>query len=96
MGQLGIDKEKDIAAIRYIAPIVPGGFIYGYYKVSKTNIAQLDNVKYPVRIKFDVCDWVALEKPARFGMVKAAFRGMYKSQSEFIKHCKEQAVEDFN
>lgn len=92
MGREGIRENDDIRAVRYIAPIVPGGHIEGYYKVSKINLARVDDKEYPIRIKYDVCDWVKLERPARYGMAKAAFRGMCKNREEFFEHCKKQAV----
>ena len=92
MGRKGMEETKDIQTVRYIAPIIPGGNIEGYYKVAKANLAQVEDKDYPIRIKFDVCDWQKLERPARFGMPKAAFRGFCKSREEFFKHCKEQAI----
>ena len=89
MGKKGIEDTKDIQTIRYIAPILPGGHIEGYYKVAKANLANVDDKDYPVRIRFDVCDWVRLEHPAKFGMAKWAFRGVCKTHDEFFAHCKE-------
>lgn len=37
-------------------------------------------------------DWTPLERPARFGLVKYAYRGVCKSREEFFRHCEEQAV----
>ena len=92
MGRKGMEEAKDIQAVRYIAPITPGGHIEGYYKVVKANLAHVDNEKYPIRIKFDVTDWQGLEQPAKFGMAKWAFRGVCKTRDEFFNLCKEQAV----
>lgn len=94
MGRKGMEETKDIQAIRYIAPIIPGGHIKGYYKVVKANLAHVDNEKYPIRIKFDVTDWQELEQPAKFGMAKAAYRGYCKTRDEFFRHCKEQMITD--
>ena len=94
MGRKGMEEAKDIQAVRYIAPITPGGHIEGYYKVVKANLALVNNEKYPIRIKFDVADWQELEQPAKFGMAKWAFRGVCKTRDEFFKLCKEQAVID--
>ena len=92
MGKKGIEETKDIQTIRYIAPIIPGGHIEGYYKVTKANLTHVNDADYPIRIMFDVCDWVRLERPAKFGMAKAAYRGFCKTREEFFKHCKEQSV----
>ena len=92
MGKKGIEETKDIQSIRYIAPIIPGGHIVGYYRVEKANLVRLNDSDYPIRIKFNVCDWVGLERPAKFGMAKWAFRGVCKTHEEFFNHCKEQAV----
>ena len=92
MGKKGIEETKDIQAIRYIAPIMPGGHIKGYYKVEKANLARVKDAVFPIRIKFEVCDWVKLEHPAKFGIIKGAFRGVCKTHEEFFKHCKEFAV----
>ena len=92
MGKKGIEETKDIQAIRYIAPIMPGGHIKGYYKVAKANLARVKDAVFPIRIKFEVCDWVKLEHPAKFGIIKGAFRGVCKTHEEFFKHCKEFAV----
>lgn len=94
MGRKGMEETKDIQAVRYIAPIIPGGHIKGYYKVIKANLARVDNEKYPIRIKFDVADWQELEQPAKFGMAKAAYRGYCKTRDEFFRHCKEQMITD--
>lgn len=92
MGREGMEETKDIQAVRYIAPIVPGGHIEGFYKVTKANLTHVDNKDYPIRIQFDVCDWVTLEHPARFGMPRAAYRGFFKSREAFFAHCTEQAI----
>ena len=92
MGREGMEETRDIQAVRYIAPIVPGGHIEGYYKVKKASWARVENEQYPVRIRFDVCDWVKLEHPARFGMPRAAYRGICKSHEAFFCLCREQAV----
>ena len=52
----------------------------------------MKDADFPIRIKFEVCDWVKLEHPAKFGIVKGAFRGVCKTHEEFFKHCKEFAV----
>ena len=31
MGRKGMQETEDIQCVRYIAPIVPGGYIRGYY-----------------------------------------------------------------
>ena len=53
MGRLGMEETKDIGAVRYIAPIIPGGHIEGYYKVQKTNLTKVEDADFPIRIKFD-------------------------------------------
>ncbi len=92
MGRLGIAETGDIGAIRYIAPIIPGQHIEGYYKVVKANLTTVDDDKYPVRIKFDVSDWVQLERPVVHGAFSIVFRGLCKTGEEFFKYCKEKAV----
>ena len=92
MGKKGIDKTEDIQTIRYIAPIIPGGHIQGYYKVVRANLKRVDDADYPIRILFEVEDWTPLVHPARFGMARAAFRGFFKTRDEFFRHCQEQAV----
>ena len=92
MGKKGIEETKDIQTIRYIAPIIPGGHVEGYYRVEKVNLARVNDSEYPIRIKFNVCDWVELERPAKFGMAKWAFRGVCKTREEFFKYCQEQSV----
>lgn len=91
MGRLGMEETKDIGAIRYIAPIIPGKHINGYYSVAKVNLTNVDDEKYPIRIKFDVCDWVQLEHPVIHGTFPIVFRGLCKSRDEFFKFCKEHA-----
>lgn len=92
MGRLGIDETKDIGSIRYIAPIIPGKHIEGYYKVAKANLTNVEDEKYPIRIKFDVCDWVKFERSVIHGSFPIVFRGLCKSREEFFKYCKEHAV----
>ena len=92
MGKKGIEETKDIQTIRYIAPIIPGGHIEGYYRVGKANLVRVNDADYPIRIKFDVCDWVRLDRSAKFGMAKWAFRGVCKTHEEFFNHCKEHAI----
>ena len=92
MGKKGMEEAKDIQSVRYIAPIIPGGHIEGYYKVTKANLKRVADAEYPIRIKFDVDDWTLLEHPSRFGMAKAAYRGFCKSREEFFSLCKEQEI----
>ena len=92
MGKKGMEEAKDIQTVRFIAPIIPGGHIEGYYKVTKANLKRVEDAEYPIRIKFDVADWTKLEHPARFGIVRKAFRGVCKTREEFFAHCKEQEV----
>lgn len=94
MGKKGMEDTRDIQSVRYIAPIIPGGHIEGYYRVTKANLKRVNDIEYPIRIKFDVDDWVELEKPAKFGMVKLAYRGYCKTREDFFKHCKEHFVEE--
>ena len=94
MGRKGMEEAKDIQTVRYIAPIIPGGHIEGYYKVKKANLKRVEDASYPIRIKFEVGDWQSLEQPAKFGMARAAYRGFCKTRDEFFEHCKEQAVID--
>ena len=91
MGRLGIEETKDIGAIRYIAPIIPGKHINGYYRVAKANLTNVDDEKYPIRMKFDVCDWVQLERPVIHGTFPIVFRGLCVSRDEFFKYCEEHA-----
>lgn len=93
MGRKGMEETKDIQAVRYIAPIIPGGHIEGYYKVVKANLAHVENEMYPIRIKFDVADWKELEQPAKFGMARAAYRGYCKPRDEFFRLCREQSCD---
>ena len=93
MGKKGMEEAKDIQSVRYIAPIIPGGHIEGYYKVTKANLKRVDDADFPIRIKFDVADWMRLQHPAKFGMAKWAFRGVCKTREEFFKHCKEHELQ---
>lgn len=93
MGKKGMEEAKDIQSVRYIAPIIPGSHIEGYYRVTKANLKRVEgDADYPIRIKFDVTDWRKLEYPAKFGMARAAYRGFCKTRDEFFKHCKDFAV----
>lgn len=92
MGRKGMQEVDDIQAVRYIAPIIPGDNIRGYYKVSKASLKNIDDSEFPIRIKFDVEEWTALESPAKFGLVKYAYRGVCKTRDEFFKHCSEHAI----
>ncbi len=92
MGRKGMEEAMDIQSIRYIAPIIPGGHIEGYYKVNKANLKRVKDAEYPIRIKFEVSKWSKLEHPAKFGMVKAAYRGFCKTRDEFFQLCKELEV----
>lgn len=94
MGKKGMEEAKDIQSVRYIAPIIPGGHIRGYYRVTKANLKKVDDNVYPIRIRFEVDNWVELEKPAKFGMVKLAYRGYCRTRDEFFNHCKEHSVEE--
>lgn len=94
MGRKGVEDTSDIQTVKYIAPIIPGGYIEGYYKVAKANLTRVKDDEYPIRIKFDVCDWTMLERPAKYGMPRAAYRGKCNTRDEFFKHCKEHAVID--
>ena len=94
MGKKGIEDTKDIQSIRYIAPITFGSHITGYYKVTKANLKRVEDETYPMRIKFDVADWIELKNPAKFGMPKWALRGVCKTREEFFEHCKNQAIID--
>lgn len=93
MGKKGMEEARDIQSVRYIAPIIPGGHIEGYYRVTKANLKRVNDIEYPIRIKFDVENWVKLEHPAKFGMARAAYRGFCKTREEFFKHCNEHSVE---
>ena len=92
MGKKGMEEAKDIQSVRYIAPIIPGSHIEGYYKVTKASLKRVKDSDYPIRIKFDVADWTQLEHPVRFGMPRPAYRGFCKTREEFFAHCKEQKV----
>ena len=94
MGKKGIEDTKDIQSIRYIAPITFGSHITGYYKVTKANLKRVEDETYPIRIKFDVADWIELKNPAKFGMPKWALRGVCKTREDFFEHCKNQAIID--
>jgi hypothetical protein len=94
MGRKGMEDMDDIQTVRYIAPIIPGGHIDGYYKVEKANWVRVEDAEFPVRIRFKVSNWVKLEYPARFGMPKAAYRGICKSRAEFFEHCKIHAIRE--
>ena len=72
------------------APIVPGGHIEGYYRVRRVNLAKVTDADYPVRIRFDVCDWVRLERPAKHGSFPIVFRGIFKTREQFSIYCKEK------
>jgi len=92
MGRKGMEETEDIQSVRYIAPIIPGGHIKGYYKVTKANLKRVEDAEYPIRIKFDIAEWTTLEHPAKFGMARAAYRGFCKTHDEFFKLCREQVV----
>ena len=92
MGKKGLEEAKDIQSIRYIAPIKPGSHIEGYYRVTQARLRRIDDAAYPVRIVFDVKDWVKLKTPAKYGLVKFAYRGHCKTRAEFIKHCEDYPV----
>ena len=91
MGRKETMDNYDIQAIRYLAPVVPGGHIEGFYKVVKATITKVAG-KYPIRIKYDVSEWNKLDYPVKFGMYKPAYRGIYKTREDFFNHCKEQAI----
>ncbi len=92
MGRKGMEETKDIQAVRYIAPIIPGGHILGYYKVKAARWKNVKNERYPIRISFDVGGWVSLKRPAKFGVVNWAFRGVCKTREQFFQHCTKHAV----
>ena len=94
MGRKGMEETKDIQSVRYIAPVINGCNITGYYKVKSARWIELDGEEYPIRITFDVADWASLDIPAKFGLVRFAYRGVCKTKEEFFRHCKEQAVID--
>ena len=66
--------------------------IEGYYRVSQARLKRIDDASYPIRIIFDVKDWVKLETPAKYGLVKYAYRGHCKTRAEFFKHCENNPV----
>lgn len=94
MGKKGLEEAKDIQSIRYIAPIKPGSHIEGYYRVSQARLKRIDDAAYPVRIIFGVKDWVKLKIPAKYGLVKYAYRGHCKTRAEFLKHCENNPAID--
>ena len=94
MGRKGMKDTDDIQSVRYIAPVIKGCHITGYYKVKSARWIELPDEEYPIRITFDVADWTKLDTPARFGLVRYAYRGVCKTKEEFFKHCEEQAVLD--
>ena len=94
MGRKGMEETKDIQSIRYIAPVIKGSHITGYYKVSSARWKELPGEKYPIRISFDISDWITLDYPAKFGLVRYAYRGVCKTKEEFFKHCKDHVVLD--
>lgn len=94
MGRKGMQEVDDIQTVRYIAPIVPGKHINGYYKVTKATLKEIKGSDYPVRIKFDVVDWTELETPVIHGTFPVVFRGLCKSRNEFFKYCKEHPAQD--
>ena len=94
MGKKGLEEAKDIQSIRYIAPIKPGSHIEGYYRVSQARLKRIDDAAYPIRIIFDVKDWVKLKIPAKYGLVKYAYRGHCKTRAEFFKHCENNPAID--
>lgn len=94
MGRKGMQEVDDIQTVRYIAPIVPGKHINGYYKVTKATLKEIKGSDYPIRIKFDVGDWTELETPVIHGTFPVVFRGLCKSRDEFFKYCKEHPAQD--
>ncbi len=92
MGRKGMEETEDIQSVKYIAPIIPGGHINGYYKVMEANLTEVDDANYPMRIRFVVGDWHELDVPAKFGMARWAFRGVCKTREEFFEHCSMFAV----
>lgn len=92
MGRKGMEETEDIQSVRYIAPIIPGGHINGFYKVMEANLTEVDDANYPMRIKFVVGDWHELDIPAKFGMARWAFRGVCKTREKFLEHCSTFAV----
>lgn len=94
MGRLGMEESKDIGAVRYIAPIIPGGHIHGYYRVKKVNLTTINGAEYPIRIKFEVNNWIQLEHPVRHGSFSIVFRGLCKTRDQFFKYCKDHSIEE--
>lgn len=94
MGRKGMKDTEDIQSVRYIAPVIKGCHITGYYKVESARWIELPGEDYPIRITFDIADWSPLDTPAKFGLVRYAYRGVCKTKEEFFKHCKDQAVID--
>lgn len=92
MGKKGMEEARDIQTVRYIAPIIPGGHIEGYYRVTKANLKRVNDAEYPIRIRFDVDNWVNLDHPSKFGYPRAAYRGICKTREEFFKLCQEQSI----
>lgn len=94
MGRLGMEESKDIGAVRYIAPIIPGGHIHGYYRVKKVNLTTINGAEYPIRIKFEVNNWIQLEHPVRHGSFSIVFRGLCKTRDQFFNYCKDHSIEE--
>ena len=92
MGRKGLQDTEDIQSVRYVAPIIPGSHIEGYYKIDAAKWTEIQNTNYPIRITLEVSNWIPLEHPAKFGLVKYAYRGVCKTKEEFYKHCEEQKV----
>ena len=95
MGHKGMEESKDIQAVRYIAPMIMADHcFYGYYRVSKANLVEVEGAKYNIRIKFDVCDWTPLDKPVNHGRTGGVvFRGVCKSHDKFFEFCKKFAID---
>ncbi len=89
MGRKGMQEVDDIQTVRYIAPIIPGKHINGYYKVTKATWKEINNSEYPIRIKFDVEEWKSFEKPVVHGSFAIVFRGRCMSRDEFFRYCEE-------
>ena len=94
MGRKGMQEVDDIQAVRYIAPIIPGKHINGYYKVTKATWKEIDNDEYPIRIKFDVEEWTSFETPVVHGSFAIVFRGLCMSRDRFFKYCEEHPVKE--
>ncbi len=92
MGRKGMEETKDIQSVRYIAPVFKGCHITGYYKVKSARWTELPAEEYSIRITFDVAEWTQLDVPAKFGLVRYAYRGVCMTKEEFFKHCKEQSI----